>query len=422
MTKLIRGAHVIDPSCAQDGCADILIQDGVVAKVGRNISADADSVLDGSGLVAAPGLVDMHVHLRDPGQTHKEDMHTAAAAALAGGVTTMLAMPNTSPVVDNPQIVQQILDKSKPLPVHILQAAAVSSGLGTQHPVEFAALVQAGAAAFSDDGKPVHTDLLEHALLQAAANGVPFLAHCEDAAIAGDGIINEGNMSRRLGVPGIPAAAEDVGTAREIDAAARLGVPVHICHVSTKGSVELVRKAKRAGVQVTAETAPHYFSLTEDVLQTRDANLRMNPPLRTQEDRQAVIQGLQDGTIDCIATDHAPHTAQEKADFRIAPNGVVGLETSLAAGITYLVNTGKLTLCALLAKLSTTPARILGCNAGTLQAGAAADIVLFDPLAAWTVQPQELHSKSKNTPYAGLQLQGQVRYTLFGGNVVYSSK
>ncbi|MDR0884297.1 MAG: dihydroorotase [Oscillospiraceae bacterium] len=422
MRILITNARLLDPAQDWDFVGSLLLADGQIALVNPPADTAAEQVIDGAGWVCAPGLIDLHVHLRDPGQTHKEDIRTASAAAAAGGVTTLVAMPNTHPTMDSPTVFAQTAAARAAAAVRILQAAAVSRGLGSREPVDFDALVAAGAAAFSDDGLPMaDADIALLALRAAARLGVPLLAHCEDQALAGKGIIHEGAVSQALGVPGISAESEVRGVRREIACAQSAGVPVHICHVSTRASCEAIRAAKAAGVRVTAETAPHYFALTDENLRGRDADYRMNPPLRTADDRAAIRAALADGTLDCIATDHAPHTPAEKADFLTAPNGVLGLETSLAAGITYLVQTGVLTLAQLIDKMSCTPARILGTDTGTLALGHPADVVLFDPNASWTVDPEALHSKSRNTAFKAITLTGQVKMTLCRGQVVYSA-
>ena len=397
---------------------DILIEGGKIARIGKDLHADEE--INAEGLYAVPGLTDMHVHLRDPGQTQKEDIITGCRAAAAGGVTSLLAMPNTAPAVDNPETVRYILDKAKNADAKVYVAASVTKGLKSIEPTDLEALKNAGAAALSDDGRPVeNTKFLSDAMKKAPKLGMTVAAHCEDLFLADGGKINEGEVSRALGIKGIPASAEDCGTAREIALAAAENVPIHICHVSTKTSVALVRDAKRRGVKVTAETAPHYFSLTEKELLKRDADYRMNPPLRTAEDVKAIIEGLQDGTLDCIATDHAPHTPEEKADFEKAPNGSIGMETSLAVGITYLVKTGLLTFDELVRKMSVNPAKILGIEAGSLSAGSSADIALVDINEQWTVDVDSLHGKSKNTPFKGMTLTGRVKKTLLNGKVVF---
>ncbi len=417
---LIRGARLLDPSNATDETGDILITDGVFAAVGGEIPCTDAKAIDARGLVAAPGLVDMHVHLRDPGFTEKEDILTGCRAAAAGGVTSLLCMPNTEPTVDTPETVRYIRDKAQSADARVYVAAAITKGLKSEELNDLASLKSAGAVALSDDGRPVvNTLLMARALRLAAELDMRVVSHCEDLFLSQGGKLNEGAVSERLGVKGVPAAAEDCGTAREIALAAAYGVPVHICHVSTKTSVALVRDAKRRGVRVTAETAPHYFALTENELLSRDADYRMSPPLRTEEDRLAVIEGLRDGTIDAIATDHAPHTLAEKSDFFSAPNGSIGMETSLAAGITCLVNRGLLTLPELLRLMSAAPAALLGIPAGSLAAGAPADLVLFDPGERWTVDPDRLHGKSRNAVFKGRELTGKVKKTICRGKIVF---
>lgn len=417
---LIKNAVVISPADGLNGVRDIKVKDGVIAEIGENLASDGE-VINAEGLCAVPGLVDMHVHLRDPGQTQKEDIITGCRAAAAGGVTSLLAMPNTSPTTDDPETVRYILDKASSADARVYVAASITKGLKSEEMTDLAALREAGAVGLSDDGRPVvNTGFLSEAMIAAPKLGMTVVAHCEDLFLADGGKMNKGTISRQLGIKGIPASAEDCGTAREIALAAAENVPIHICHVSTKTSVALIRDAKKRGVRVTAETAPHYFSLTENELLKRDADYRMNPPLRTAEDVKAIIEGLTDGTLDAIATDHAPHTPDEKADFEKAPNGSIGMETSLAAGITYLVKPGLLTLDRLIEKMSVNPARILGINAGTLSAGAPADIILIDPDEEWTVDVNRLHGKSKNTPFKGLTLTGRVKRTVLGGKTVYS--
>ena len=365
MTLLLKNPRVIDPSQDLDKVCDILIEDNRIKSIGTFDSAD--KVIDCRGYIAAPGLVDMHVHLRDPGQTHKEDIITGCNAAAAGGVTSLLAMPNTNPVTDNKDTIKYILDKSKNAKAKVYVAASITKGLKSQEATDLKEVKNAGAIALSDDGRPVeNSQMLKDAMINAPKLGMSVVAHCEALFLADGGIINQGEVSEKLRVKGIPAAAEDCGTLREITFADVLNVPVHICHVSTDTSVKLVRDAKARGVKVTCETAPHYFTFTEEELLKRDADFRMNPPLRTAKDRQAIIEGLIDGTIDAIATDHAPHTVEEKSDFEKSPNGSIGMETSLSASITALVKTGRLTINQLIAKMSTNPAKILNIEAGTL--------------------------------------------------------
>ena len=404
---------------------DILLRGETIAQIRAHETTEPDGtgVLDGKGRIAAPGLVDMHVHLRDPGQTEKEDLASGCRAAAAGGVTSLLAMPNTVPAVDTPEMVRDILTRAAGLPVRVYQAAAISKGLDSREMTDLAALKAAGAIAFSDDGKPVQNSrMMADALIQAQKLGLRVVAHCEDLPLAGRGILNEGEVSRTLGVEGIPAAAEDVGTARDIALAAAYGVPVHICHVSTLTSVALVRDAKVRGVPVTAETAPHYLLLTEEALLHRDADFRMNPPLRTEADRAALLEALCDGTIDCIATDHAPHTPSQKADFETAPNGAIGMETSFAACYTALVKSGRMTLPDLIHRMSTRPAEILSLPAGRLETGENADLILLDDREEWTVDPARLHGKSRNTPFKNMVLTGKIKATLCRGRVVFEDQ
>ena len=420
MRIFLQNARLIDPLSHLDEEGDLLIDHGRIAVIGRGPVAKDAEVVDCTGLVLAPGLVDMHVHLRDPGQTEKEDILSGCRAAAAGGVTTLLCMPNTRPTIDTPETVRYVLDKAAHATAHVCVAGALTMHLGGEQRTDMAALRDAGVTAFSDDGRPV-TDsrLMADALREAAALGVPVVSHCEDLPLSAGGKMHEGEVSRDLGVPGVPAAAEDCGTARELALAAAYEVPVHICHVSTRTSVALIRDYKRRGVQVTCETAPHYFALTDEALRGKDADLRMNPPLRTEADRWAVIEGLQDGTIDAIATDHAPHTPAEKADFLGAPNGTIGMETSLAAGLTYLVHPGYLTLSQLLYKMTAGPAQILHLPCGRLEVGAPADLVLFDPDERWSVDPAKLHGKSRNAAFKGQTLTGRVRRTYLAGKLVY---
>ena len=419
----IRGARVLDPSSGMDGTADVRIDGDRITAVGYGLSADGCTVLEAAGLCCAPGLVDMHVHFREPGQTHKEDIHSGCRAAAAGGVTSVVCMPNTTPACDTPERVRWIREWAVGADARVYPAAAITAALGGETLTDFDRLKEAGAVAVTDDGRPVPTaDKMMQAMEKAAACGLPVLSHCEELTLVRGGIMNEGAVSRSLGVPGIHRGAEEVATAREIALAAATGCPVHICHVSTKGSAQLIRDARRRGVPVTGETAPHYFTMTDALLQGRDADYRMNPPLRSEEDVAAILAGIADGTLTVIATDHAPHAPWEKADFEKAPNGALGLETSLAAGITALVRPGHISLLRLLELMSTSPARLLGIPGGTLEPGAPADILLFDPEETWTVEPDRLHSKSRNTPFKGMKLTGRVRYTLLGGRIVWQAE
>ncbi|HIZ55930.1 MAG TPA: dihydroorotase [Firmicutes bacterium] len=420
---LIRGAEIIDPSGRISGIQDLLIEAGKIKKIGRmipDVETETTETIEANGLAAFPGLVDMHVHLRDPGFTHKEDILTGCEAAAAGGVTSVACMPNTKPVTGTPEILEYILEKARQAKAHVYPVASITQDMAGETLSDFALLKKHGAVAFSDDGRPVkNARLMQTCMEEAFRLGVPVISHCEDLDIIGKGIMHKGSVSKRLGVEGMDRSSEDSITAREIALAAASGTAIHIAHVSTAGSVALIRDAKARGVRVTAETCPHYFMLTQDALLKRDADYRMNPPLREQADLEAVLAGVLDGTLDCIVTDHAPHTAEEKADFETAPNGVVGLETSLAASLTALYHTGLLTLEEIARRMSTNPARILHIPGGTLEVGAAADIALVDVNREWTVEPQALHSRSKNTVFKGCSLRGKVLYTLCGGQIVY---
>lgn len=415
---LIKGARIIDPENSTDKIGDILIKDGKFAPLSER--SENAQIINAEGLTAVPGLVDLHVHLRDPGQTHKEDIISGCQSAAAGGVTSLLAMPNTTPAVDTPETVRYILDKAQNADAHVYVVGAITKDLKSEVPTDIEALRKAGISALSDDGRPVeNTCFMVDAMKKAAELHIPVTAHCEDPYLAG-GKINEGEISRQLGVKGMPAAAEDAGTAREIALAQAYHVPIHICHVSTATSYAMIKDAKKRGVQVTAETGPHYLMLTQNELLKKDADYRMNPPLRTEADRQAMIKGLVDGTLDAIATDHAPHAPEEKADFENAPNGAIGMETSFSASYTVLVKSGIMTISQLITKMSLNPAKILHIDAGTLSVGAPADLMLFDPTEEWTVDPEKLHGKSKNTPFKGLTLTSKVKLTVCGGKIVYN--
>lgn len=422
MRILIRNAQILDPAGGRNGRGDLCLSDGKILDVSDEISAPADRIIDATGLMALPGLVDMHVHLRDPGQTHKEDILTGCLAAASGGVTSLVCMPNTSPPADSPGTIAYILEKAGSAAARVYPAACITSGMEGRALCDLAALAGAGAAAFSDDGRPVpDAALMLEAMRQAASLRLPVLSHCEDLSLAGGGIMHEGAVSKQLSVKGIPAAAEDTASAREIALAASSGYPVHLCHVSTAVSLRMIRAAKRDGVPVTCETAPHYFTFTEGDLLSRKADFRMNPPLRTEADRKAVLEALADGTIDAIATDHAPHTAEEKAGFSTAPNGVIGLQTSLAAAYTALVRPGIVSMSRLAELMSVRPARIMGLPAGSLRPGENADLILFDPKAEWTVEKEKLAGKSHNTPFDGRRLFGRVMLTICRGLPVYEA-
>lgn len=416
---LIKNVRVIDPSQKLDEIMDILAEDTILS-LGKDVTCPDATVIDGTGLCAAPGFVDIHVHLRDPGFEYKEDILTGCAAAAAGGVTSLCCMPNTKPAIDTPETIAYILEKAKKASARVYPVAAITKGLQGETLVNFAELKAAGAIGFSDDGRPVESGgMMMEALEKAYAIGIPVISHCEDLSIINGGIIHAGKVSEQLGVKGMHRASEDSITAREIVLAESTGTAVHIAHVSTRGSVQLIREAKARGVQVTAETAPHYLTFTEDNLLNRNANFRMNPPLREQSDCDALLEGLRDGTIDAIVTDHAPHSPEEKADFLKAPNGIIGMETSFAAACSYLVHEKGMSLTQLVNLMSTAPASLMHLPGGTLKVGAPADIVLFQPDRRWVVSADNLHGKSRNTPYHGMELTGKVIRTILGGRTVY---
>lgn len=417
----IRNAWIVDPANDLDQEGDLLLRDGVIAAVGQVDGEHPDAqVIDAAGMVAAPGLVDMHVHLRDPGFTHKEDILSGCRAAAAGGFTSVACMPNTKPVCDSPEVVNYIREKAAEADARVYPIGCISRGMKGEELCDFAALKAAGVPAVSDDGRPVeNAALMQAAIAAAGREGMLTISHCEDLGIIAGGIMNEGEISHQLGVKGMDRSSEDSVTAREIILAQSAGGPIHIAHVSTRGSVEIIRQAKAHGFAVTCETGPHYMHLTDRELLRRDANWRMNPPLRTEEDRLAVLAGLEDGTIDAIATDHAPHAPEEKADFLKAPNGILGLETSLGLSYQALVESGLMTLPRLIQLMSLNPARLLRIPAGTLSVGAAADVVLFAPQERWTVQADKLHSRSRNTPFDGWELPCKVKATILGGRITY---
>ena len=415
---LIKNAHLLDPAQGLDQLCDIRVEDGQVIEIGE---LDGDADIDAEGLCLAPGLIDMHVHLRDPGFTQKEDILTGCAAAAAGGFTGVACMPNTNPVCDNVDVVKYILGRAGQAKARVYPVAAITKGLKSSERTDLHALQDAGAVAVSDDGRPVQNNrLMLEALRDTFARGMVVISHAEDLDIVNGGIMHKGAVSQELGVPGIDRASEDCNTAAVIALAEASGTRIHIAHVSTKGSVALIRDAKRRGAAVTCETGPHYFTLTHESLLGRDANFRMNPPLREESDRQAILEGIADGTIDCIATDHAPHTPYEKEDFLSAPNGVIGLETSLALCLTHLVKPGIISMGRLIEMMSQNPAKILGVPGGTLQPGMPADMVLFDPEEMWTVERAKFHSKARNTCFDGMKVIGKVHYTILGGQVSYS--
>lgn len=421
MKLILKDIRVIDPDTNTDAILDVVSEDGIITFIGKTDDISNARVIDGKGrLVAFPGLMDMHVHFRDPGQTYKEDIITGTDAAKAGGFTAVCCMPNTKPPVDNEELVSYVIDKASKTGIDVYPIACITNGMQSFELCDYDSLKRAGVYAISDDGRPVeNAELMRKALELSVTNGLTVISHCEDTNITKGGIINKGKVSKDLGVGGIDRASEDYITAREIALAMSCDAHIHICHVSTKGSVNIIRAAKKDGVNVTCETAPHYFTFTEEKLYSRDADYRMSPPLRTEEDRAAIEAALLDGTIDCIITDHAPHSKEEKADFEKAPNGVVGLETSLAATLTQLYHTGKCSLMHIAKLMSSNPRKAFGIAPLSISAGQPCDITIFDPDLEWEVIPEELHSKSKNSVFKGEKLKGKVLYTISKGKIVF---
>lgn len=416
---IIRNSTVLDPASGLYAKRDIRTEKGRIQEVAEVLTpAEGEEVLDASGLTTAPGLIDTHVHFRDPGFTYKETLHTGALAAAAGGFTSVICMANTSPVVDQVSVLQDILERAKKETIHIYQAASVSLGLKGQDAVDMTALKEAGACGFTDDGIPLtNAAFCYEAMCQAAKLNLPISLHEEDPSFIRNNGISHGEISGRLGVYGSPSIAEESLVARDCLLAFKSGADVVIQHISSGLSVELVRTFRKLGAKLHAEATPHHFTLTEEALLEHGSLAKMNPPLRTEADRQAIIRGLADGTIDLIATDHAPHSAEEKArPLTAAPSGIIGLETSLALGITSLVRPGHLTLPHLLEKMTVNPARLYHLNAGRIAPGMPADLVLFDPDEAWT--PQTYASLSSNSPFTGKKLFGKVKYTICEGKIV----
>ncbi len=450
MTLMIKGGRVLDPATETDKIADVYVEDGIVKKIGTKLKDEARQTIDATGMYVMPGFIDMHVHLRDPGQTDKESIETGAAAAAKGGYTTILAMPNTKPVVDNSDVLSYVLNKGKSVtPVHVYQAGAVTVGMAGEALTDLADMAAHGAIAFSEDGKSVaSTKLCWDALHELARLDLPLLDHCEEKTLMGNGIINKDKNCERLGLPGIHNTVENVIASRDYLLAVEAGARLHLCHCSTKEVVDMLRLAKQQGHALTAEVCPHHFTLTSDDIpdapwmQDTSANnmegtptlsaspmnregfamvnYKMNPPLRTKADRDALIEGLRDGSIDCIATDHAPDTADDKnKGMREDTFGIVGLETAAALTYTELVEKKVLTPLQMAEKMSYNPAKILRLDAGVIAEGKDADLVIFDPNAAYTIDKQTFVSKSKNTPFHGRPVKGRVAFTVIGGEVVY---
>lgn len=420
---LLKGGRLLDPSQRLDEIGDLLIENGIISGTGRSLSApDGADVVDCKGQIVAPGFIDVHCHLREPGREDVETIATGARAAAAGGFTAVCAMPNTDPVTDNQAAVGFIVRQgNRAGAARVYPIGAISVGQQGKVLAEFGEMVGAGAVAVSDDGKPVASaQLMRTALEYARTFKIPVIDHCEEPTLSAGGSMNEGIVSAQLGLKGIPAEAEEIMVIRDILLARLTGGHVHLAHMSTHGSVELIRWGKERGINVTAEVCPHHLSLTEESVRGYDTDAKMNPPLRTQKDVDALRDAVKDGTIDLIATDHAPHHYDEKErEFADAPNGIVGLETALAVVVTNLVNTGHVGIAELVDRMACTPARLFGLPGGTLKRGSTADVTVFDPDAEWKVDPSRFLSKGRNSPYAGMTLKGRAACTIVAGMIVY---
>lgn len=418
----IKNGRIIDPATGRDETGDVYVVDG---RISADLSPEQRTharVLDAAGLWVCPGLIDIHVHLREPGQTHKETIETGSQAAAAGGFTTVVCMPNTTPPADNPGTIQFIKDAiERGAAVRVLPTGCITVGMEGKGLAPIGTLSKAGVVAITDDGKCVqNNELMRRAVEYAAMFNLPVMDHCQDDSLTRGSVMNEGIMSTRLGLVGWPAAAEDIIVSRNVILSTHTGAHIHLQHISSATSVDIIRRAKQRKVRITAEATPHHLALTDDALAEYDTNFKMNPPLRTEEDRRALIDGLRDGTLDCVATDHAPHTDYEKdMEFDHAPNGIIGSETALPVTLQILHRDEGFSVLDTIAMLTAKPARVMGLDGGSLEAGVAADIVLIDPQEKWTVAPETLHSKSFNSPWLGVELTGRARTTLVGGKIVY---
>ena len=422
MTPLwIKNGRVIDPATKRDGPGDVFVADGQIVVRLTGAQKKRAKKIDARGLVVCPGLVDIHVHFREPGQTHKETILTGSHAAAAGGFTTVVCMPNTSPVADHPGTIELINAAAKNAAVRVYPTGCITVGMKGAQLAPHGSLKKAGVVALTDDGLCVQSnELMRRAVEYAKMFDLPILDHCQDDSLTKDAVMNEGNVSTRLGLKGWPHAAEDIIVARNIILSAYTGAHIHMQHISSAYSVELMRRAKKDGVNVTAEATPHHIALTDESLGTYDTNFKMNPPLRTEADRRAIIAGLRDGSLTCIGTDHAPHTPTEKdREFDYAPNGITGLETALAICLDVLVRQNKFKLSRVIDLMTRRAAAVLNLPAGSLAVGANADICLFDPAATWTYDAKKGFSKSSNSPWHGQQLTGRVQTTIVGGRIVY---
>ena len=418
---LIRGGRILDPSVEFDGQADLLLEDGEISALGEKISAEECEVVDASGLWVAPGLIDLHTHLREPGQEYKEDLASGGRAAVAGGFTSVACMANTDPTNDDPSVTKYILERAaEDSPARVYPVAAATRGLEGQVMTEMAALREAGAVAFSDDGHVImDASVMRRVLEYSTLVDAPIVVHAEDTGLRGEGVMNEGVVSTRLGLPGNPIAAEEIHVARDIRLARLTGARLHIAHVSSAGSVDLIRQAKEAGLSVTAEVTPHHLALTDEAIVGFDTNNKVAPPLRTHRDAQVLREALAHGVLDCVATDHAPHADHEKdVEFAAAPFGVTGLETAFSV-VSDLYRSGEISALELIRRLSTAPARIFGLAGGTLAVGARADVVLLDPQKEWKYDAAEGFSKSRNSPWSGQKITGRVEATFVDGRLVF---
>ncbi|MFP4381450.1 MAG: dihydroorotase [Candidatus Sumerlaeia bacterium] len=423
-TLLIKNGRIIDPANKRDEVADILVEDGKIADCGRDLGAQADETIDATGKIVCPGFIDMHVHLREPGREDKENIESGSRAAAAGGFTSICPMPNTSPVVDSAQGLQFLLSRAREKSVvHILPVAAVTQGQMGESITEFGDLVYYGAIAFSDDGNPImNAEIMHRALEYTSMFNVPILDHCEDQMLAEGGQMRSGAMAMKLGLKGIPGAANSCQVARDIDLARYTGGRVHIQHLSVRASVEYIATAREKGINVTCEATPHHLTLTDACLEGYDTNYKMNPPLGSEDDRQALLEGLRSGVIDCIATDHAPHTDMEKDQvFDQAPNGVLGMETAFGVCYTDLVLKKEIDLNLLIEKMTIAPAKILNLTKGTLSKGVDADITILDLDHEYTVDAKQFFSRSSNCPWHGAKLKGRALYTIVDGRVVFEN-
>jgi dihydroorotase len=418
---LIKNGRVMDPLNGIDGVRDVLIVHGIIEDVGEELECSEATVIDAKGLLVTPGFIDLHVHFREPGFEYKETIETGAKAAVAGGFTSVVCMPNTKPVLDNPEVFNGFMQLAEKADCRVYGLASATKAMEGKELTDFTALRKSGALGFTDDGGTVQSGRLVYEGLQVAKQlGVPLVEHCEDMNFMNDRSINQGEVSKKLGCIGVPDIAEDLIVLRDLYLAERTGGHIHIQHVSTKGSVELIREAKKRGVKVTCEVTPHHFTFTENVVLKEGSNAKMSPPLRTQEDLDEIIRGIQDGTIDAIATDHAPHTDEEKAKGLVeGPNGIIGLETALGLAISVLHEKHGIGLTRIFEMLCVNPASIVNIKGGSLTPGEPADVTIIDLNRKWVVQKNKFFSKARNMPYEGMQLKGKTVTTIVGGKIVY---